>query len=281
MDYFLAALRGALWSEAAAQWAARIALAAAIVAAGLWAAARIARVVARAIDRRGDPTLARFLRRVVYVALSILVLVAALDALGLPTTTLLAALGAAGLAVGLALRDSLANLAAGVLLVLSRPFKVGDFVQANGREGTVERIDLMQTILVTPENFLLTVPNGQVMNNAIVNYSARPLRRLELAFQLPYDVDVAAALRVAQQAVAGDARVQREPEPQFLLRALGSSALDLVARVWVPTERHWVASSELLQALTVALDRAGLEIPGPRLEVRLVNPGDATPAAAG
>ena len=115
MDNFLAAMQSALWSEAAAQWAARIALAAAIVAAGLWAAARIARIVARAIDRRGDPTLARFLRRVVYVALSILVLVAALDALGLPTTTLLAALGAAGLAVGLALRDALASLAAGVL----------------------------------------------------------------------------------------------------------------------------------------------------------------------
>jgi|APFre7841882724_1041349.scaffolds.fasta_scaffold06811_3 small conductance mechanosensitive channel len=279
MDKLLAALRTALWSDAVAQWGARIAVAALIVAIGLWLSARIARVVGRAIDRRGDQTLARFLRRVVYVALSVLVMVVALDALGLPTTTLLAALGAAGLAVGLALRDSLANLASGVLLVLSRPFKVGDFVQADGREGTVERIDLVQTILISPENHVIVLPNGQVMNSAIVNYTARPLRRIELAFQLPYDVDIAAALATVQAAVAADVRVQREPAPQLLLRALGTSAMDLVARAWVPTEHNWVTSSELLQAVTVALDRAGLEFPAPKLDVRVVAGAGPAPMA--
>ena len=277
MENLLATLRTVLWSESVAQWGARIAAAALIVAVGLWAASRIARLVARALDRRGDATLARFLRRVVYVALAVLVIVVALDALGLPTTTLLAALGAAGLAVGLALRDSLANLAAGVLLVLSRPFKVGDFVQAGGREGTVERIDLVQTILVSPENHVLVLPNGQVMNSPIVNYTARPLRRIELGFQLPYEVDLRAALATVQAAVEADARVQRDPAPQLLLRSLGTSAMDLVARVWVPTERNWITSSELLQAVTVALDRAGLEFPAPKLDVRVVS--GAEPAA--
>lgn len=274
MENLLATLRTVLWSESVAQWGARIAAAALIVAVGLWAASRIARLVARALDRRGDATLARFLRRVVYVALAVLVIVVALDALGLPTTTLLAALGAAGLAVGLALRDSLANLAAGVLLVLSRPFKVGDFVQAGGREGTVERIDLVQTILVSPENHVLVLPNGQVMNSPIVNYTARPLRRIELGFQLPYEVDLRAALATVQAAVEADARVQREPAPQLLLRSLGTSAMDLVARVWVPTERNWITASELLQAVTAALDRAGLEFPAPKLDVRVVAGAD-------
>ena len=279
MDSLLSALGSAFSSEALAHWAGRIAIAALIVAVGLWAAARIARLVARAVDRNGDVTLARFLRRVVYVALSVLVAVVALDALGLPTSTLLAALGAAGIAVGLALRDSLANLASGVLLVLSRPFKVGDFVQANGREGTVERIDLMQTILVSPEDYVLVVPNGQVRNNPIVNYTARPLRRIELAYQLPYEVDLRAALATVQAAVVADARVQREPAPQLLLRALGTSAMDLVARVWVPTEHNWITASELLQAVTAALDRAGLEFPAPKLDVRVVAGPDpaATP----
>ena len=281
MENLLATLRTVLWSESVAQWGARIAAAALIVAVGLWAASRIARLVARALDRRGDATLARFLRRVVYVALAVLVIVVALDALGLPTTTLLAALGAAGLAVGLALRDSLANLAAGVLLVLSRPFKVGDFVQAGGREGTVERIDLVQTILVSPENYVLVLPNGQVMNSPIVNYTARPLRRIELGFQLPYEVDLRAALATVQAAVEADARVQREPAPQLLLRSLGTSAMDLVARVWVPTERNWITSSELLQAVTVALDRAGLEFPAPKLDVRVVGGAEAAAMPGG
>lgn len=281
MDRLLSALASAFRSDAVANWAGRIAIAALIVAVGLWLSARIARLVARAIDRRGDPTLARFLRRVVYVALAVLVFVVALDALGLPTTTLLAALGAAGLAVGLALRDSLANLASGVLLVLSRPFKVGDFVQAGGREGTVERIDLVQTILVSPENHVLVLPNGQVMNSPIVNYTARPLRRIELGFQLPYEVDLAAALATVQAAVVADARVQRDPAPQLLLRALGTSAMDLVARVWVPTERNWVTSSELLQAVTVALDRAGLEFPAPKLDVRVVAGADPATVPGG
>lgn len=281
MDKLLSALGSAFWSEAVAHWAGRIAIAALIVAIGLWLSARIARLVGRAIDRRGDATLARFLRRVVYVALAVLVIVVALDALGLPTTTLLAALGAAGLAVGLALRDSLANLAAGVLLVLSRPFKVGDFVQAGGREGTVERIDLVQTILVSPENHVLVLPNGQVMNSPIVNYTARPLRRIELGFQLPYEVDLRAALATVQAAVEADARVQREPAPQLLLRSLGTSAMDLVARVWVPTERNWITSSELLQAVTVALDRAGLEFPAPKLDVRVVGGTEAAAMPGG
>ena len=281
MDKLLSALGSAFWSEAVAHWAGRIAIAALIVAIGLWLSARIARLVGRAIDRRGDATLARFLRRVVYVAFAVLVFVVALDALGLPTTTLLAALGAAGLAVGLALRDSLANLAAGVLLVLSRPFKVGDFVQAGGREGTVERIDLMQTILVSPENHVLVLPNGQVMNSPIVNYTARPLRRIELGFQLPYEVDLRAALATVQAAVEADARVQREPAPQLLLRSLGTSAMDLVARVWVPTERNWITSSELLQAVTVALDRAGLEFPAPKLDVRVVGGTEAAAMPGG
>ena len=139
----------------------------------------------------------------------------------------------------------------------------------------------MQTILVSPENYVLVLPNGQVMNSPIVNYTARPLRRIELGFQLPYEVDLRAALATVQAAVEADARVQREPAPQLLLRSLGTSAMDLVARVWVPTERNWITSSELLQAVTVALDRAGLEFPAPKLDVRIVAGTDPVAAPGG
>jgi small-conductance mechanosensitive channel len=278
MDAFLELIRFDLWRTAVLDWGGRALTALLILFVGLWLARRIGKLVALGVTRRGgDAVLANFLKSTVRIGLTVLVVIGALDRAGVPTASLLAALGAAGLAIGLALRDSLSNIASGVLLVMTRPFRAGDFVDIAGQSGTVERIDLLRTLLVSVDNRVITLPNAQVMGHPIINFSARPERRLDLPVQIDYANDPAEALRVIREVLDSHPRVLREREPQLLVRSFGASGVDIVVRPWVRTADVLVAQSEVLAAIKQALDDAGIVIPYPQQVMRLVQDGPAAP----
>jgi len=274
----LEAIRYDLWGPLALDFSGRLLTALVILAVGWWLARRIARLVERAIAvRGGDLVLATFLRRVIAIALIVITVVGALDRLGVPIASLLAALGAAGLALALAMRDSLSNLASGVLLVITRPFRAGDFVDISGQQGRVERIDLLQTVLATVDNRLITLPNSLVMNQPIINFSARDERRLDLPVSIAYEDDPMRALEVIRQVLDAHPRVLKTREPQLLVLRFGASSVDLAIRPWVRTSEVLQAQSEILAAIKSALEAAAITIPYPQQVVRFA--ADTKPPA--
>lgn len=274
----LEAIRYDLWGPLALDFSGRLLTALVILAVGWWLARRIARLVERAIAvRGGDLVLATFLRRVIAIALIVITVVGALDRLGVPIASLLAALGAAGLALALAMRDSLSNLASGVLLVITRPFRAGDFVDISGQQGRVERIDLLQTVLATVDNRLITLPNSLVMNQPIINFSARDERRLDLPVSIAYEDDPMRALEVIRQVLDAHPRVLKTREPQLIVQRFGASSVDLAIRPWVRTSEVLQAQSEILAAIKSALEAAEITIPYPQQVVRFA--ADTKPPA--
>lgn len=276
MDAFLELIRFELWRDTAASVGARLSVALLGLVIGLWLARRLGKLVALAVERRGgDRVLASFLRSAVRIAITVLVLVGFLDLAGVPTASLLAALGAAGLAIGLALKDSLGNLASGVLLVLQRPFRAGDYVDVGGHAGTVERIDLLRTVLITVDNREITMPNAQVMNQPIINFSAREERRLDLPLSVDYGCDPVRALAVIRTVLDAHPRVLRDREPQLLVQRCAAGAVDLAVRPWVKTGEALVAQSEILAAIRDALQREGIGMPLPQQVLRIRHDGAA------
>jgi small conductance mechanosensitive channel len=247
---------------------------------GIWLARWLAGLVRKAVQRRaGDVALASFIGNTAFVLMCAIVVIGALDRAGVPTASLLAALGAAGLAVGLALKDSLGNLAAGVLLVVSRPFRAGDVVEVAGRQGAVERIDLMHTVLAMPDNSIVSVPNGAIMTAPIVNFTARPTRRLELLFQVGFDDDPQRAVALIDEIVRSHPRVLGEPAPVVLLQRLAEGGYEIVARPWVRSGEVPVATGELLAAVGHALTAQGFHVP--QRVIRLVpTPAEGSNVAA-
>lgn len=238
---------------------------------GIWLARWISNLVRKSVQKRaGDAALGSFIGNTVFVLLCAIVVIGALDRAGIPTASLLAALGAAGLAVGLALKDSLGNLAAGVLLVISRPFRAGDVVEVGGRQGAVERIDLMHTVLAMPDNSVVSVPNGAIMTAPIVNFTARPTRRIELVFQVGFEDDPQRAVQVIDGIVKSHARVLADPVPVVLLQRLAEGGYEIVARPWVKSAEVPVATGELLAAVGHALTSQGFHVP--QRVIRLVPP---------
>jgi small conductance mechanosensitive channel len=256
----------------------RVALALFLLSAGFWLAARIANVGRRALERaRVDVTLALFLRNVIYGVLLALLFVNVLGTIGVPTTSFIAALGAAGLAIGLALNSSLSNLAWGVLLILFRPFRVGDFVTVAGVDGTVESVNLMHTYLITPDNRQAVLPNAKVGGDAIINYNVRGTRRFELKVGIGYGDDIGKAMELVQELFMADPRVLKDPAPGVWTEALGDSSVNLVIRGWTATADLWEAQTMLLRRIKERFNEEGITIPYPQSEIRLVRPaaGDA------
>jgi small conductance mechanosensitive channel len=258
------------WIEAGMAFGLRLVAALAI----LWIGIRLSRFAARGIERLAtraglETMLASFFRRVVKVVLIVVVGIAVLDMVGIPVTSLLAVLAAAGLAVGLALRDSLSNIAGAVMLITLRPFHVGDFVDAGGISGTVERVDIFHTTLRTPDNRVISVPNRNVANANIINFTARDQRRIDLTVGISYDDDIPTAKRIIREVLEADARVLKEPEPVILVDALGDSSVNLVVRPWVATADFWPARSDLIEAIKTRLEAGGCSIPFPQRDVHL------------
>ncbi len=216
-----------------------------------------------------DATLTTFVCNLVYMALIALVGISALGQLGINTTSFAAVIAAAGLAVGFALQGSLGNFAAGVMLMLFRPFKTGDSVEAGGVAGTVEGVQVFATKLRSADNKEITVPNGQIIGGSIVNYSAKETRRVDLVFGIGYGDDLAQAKATLNEIVSSDERILQEPAPTIAVLELADSSVNLAVRPWVKTGDYWPVYFDLMERVKVEFDRQGISIPFPQTDVHL------------
>lgn len=272
MHDFLDKLLGVKLSETVLHVGLNLLLALLILLGGIWLAARLANFTQRAMQRaQVDVTLSGFLRRVIYGVLIAVLIVMALTTAGVSPAPLVAALGTAGLAIGLALQGSLSNLAWGVLLIIFRPFRVGDYVSAGGMEGTVESINLMHTLIVLPDNREAIVPNGKVGSDAILNFNRRGTRRFELEVGIGYKDDIGAAMAEIKRLFEADPRILQDPAPGVWTAGLGESSVDLVVRGWVRSPDFWSTKTDLLRAIKEHYDAAGISIPFPQRELTVVS----------
>ncbi len=216
-----------------------------------------------------DKTLETFVCNLVRIVLLVVVVIAAIGALGVQTTSLIAIFGAAGLAVGLALQGSLSNFAAGVLIVLFRPYRVGDYIEAAGIAGTVEQVQILTTVLATPDNKQIIVPNSQVMNSVITNYSAKDKRRVDMVVGVSYSDDLDKVRAILEELVAADDRILDDPPHKIAVQALADSSVNFVVRPWVRTSDYWGVWFDLTEAIKKRFDKEGVSIPFPQQDVHL------------
>ncbi len=253
-----------------------VAAAALIFVVGLLIAGRLANLAAKVMEKKKvDSTLVSFLRKICFYALLVVVIIIALNKLGLNTASLLAVVGAAGLAVGLALKDSLRNFASGVMLILFRPFRVNDYVQAGGTAGTVKEISIFSTELTTPDNQQVIVPNSIIMDNVITNVTAHDTRRLDLAVGIGYGDDIAKSKEVLAGILKNEPRILPEPAPVIAVAELGDSSVNLVIRPWVRTGEYWAIRFDLIERIKQELDRAEITIPFPQRDIHLYQEKEA------
>ena len=256
--------------ELAVQYGLRILAAVVVLIVGRWVARGVRRVVERLMERgRLDPTIIKFAGNLTYIALLAFTILAALNQLGIQTTSFIAVLGAAGLAIGLALQGSLSNFAAGFLMILFRPFRVGDYIEAAGTAGTVEEIQIFTTTLRTPDNKVVIVPNAKLTADNIVNWSAKGTRRVDMVFGIGYGDDIDRAREVIQSIIDADPRVLKDPAPVVAVYQLGQSSVDFVARPWVKSDDYWDFWFETTEKVKKAFDAAGISIPFPQQDVHL------------
>ncbi len=263
------------WTLVLTNWA----LAALILLAGLWLARSLSRMLERALARGGvESTLAKFLRNVSYAGMVIVVVIASLQKLGVPTTSVLAVLGAAGLAVGLALKDSLSNIASGVMLIMLRPFREGDAVQAAGLEGVVEEIRIFQTRLRTYDNRAIILPNSSITGAPIINFTAKPQRRIDILVGVGYDDDLKRAREILLKIAQDHPQVLAEPAPFVQVSKLGESSVDLTLYAWTQTRDYGDTRSQLLEAVRTDIIGNGLNIPYPQRDLHVYHHhADGTP----
>ncbi|MBC7006651.1 small-conductance mechanosensitive channel MscS [Photobacterium sp. BZF1] len=230
----------------------------------------IANGVAKMLRRKDmDEAVVEFLHSLVRYLLFVIVLIAALGRIGVQTASVVAVIGAAGLAVGLALQGSLSNFAAGVLIVAFRPFKSGDFVEIGGVSGSVESIQVFSTILNTPDNKMVVVPNASVIGGPITNYSRHKTRRIDLVIGVSYDADLKHTKAVLNRVIEADDRILKDPEPTVGVLALADSSVNFAVRPWVKTSDYWAVYFDLMQAIKEELDKENIGIPYPQMDVHL------------
>jgi len=242
---------------------------------GLWVAARARGAVKALIGRQPkiDQTLGAFFGSLAYYAIVAVVVITTLGVFGIPTTSFAALVGAAGLAVGLSLQGTLGNLAAGVLLLAFRPFRLGDYVEAGGHEGAVKAITLFTTELATVDNKKIIIPNGSVFDGSITNFSAYGERRLDLTFGIAYDADIDKAIDILKAEAAADERIRTEPAPVIEVDNLGDSSVDIICRVWCASADYFPLKWKLLKSVKQRFDRDGVGIPFPTRTLHVVNDG--------
>ena len=270
MDAIKEFITNANLMDLAIRWGINLVLAIVIFIIGKWIARWIQRTFQKLLKKRDvDPVLVDFLGTVVYALILIAAIIAAVDVMGIPATSFLAILGAAGLAIGLALKDSLSNFASGVMLVLFRPFGKGDLVDAGGIMGVVEEISLVSTLMVTPDNKQIIVPNSLMYSSAITNYSAKDTRRVDMVIGVGYDDDLKVAADVLKKVCSEHPKVLDTPETKIFINNLGDSAVDFVVRPWVKSEDYWGVLADVLETAKVELEAAGCNIPYPQTDVHL------------
>ncbi|WP_207063787.1 mechanosensitive ion channel family protein [Motiliproteus sp. SC1-56] len=237
---------------------------------GLW----LIRYLVRGLDRvlkaaKVEDTLASFLDKLASITLKVLLLVSVASMVGIKTTSFIAILGAAGLAVGLALQGSLANFAGGVLILLFKPFKVGDYIEAQGHSGTVKEIQIFNTVLHTVDRKTIIIPNGNLSNGSIINFSLSPIRRVDMVFGISYDDDLRKAKAILQRLVAEDDRILTDPASQVVLSALADSSVNFSVRAFVNAPDYWDVFFEMQEKVKLTFDEEGISIPYPQQDVHL------------
>ena len=237
---------------------------------GRWVAGICQRVVHKVMDKRGvDNTVTAFVGNFTFFTLLAFFILAALGQLGIQTTSFIAVVGAAGLAVGLALQGSLANFAAGFLLLIFRPFRVGDYIEGAGTAGTVEKIQLFTTQLQTPDNKTVIVPNAGMTSGNIVNYSTKGTRRVDMTFGISYSDDIDKAREIIQEIIASDERVLKEPASTVAVSELADSSVNFVVRPWVESADYFGLLWGVTEKVKKRFDEAGISIPFPQRDVHL------------
>jgi len=265
-------------------WARYIGAAALVFVIGMAIARWIVGFARRQMERRKtDILIINFVINILNWALLLLVITIALSQLGVDTTAMIALLGAAGIAIGLALQDSMKNFASGVLLILFRPFSTGHFVEAASTSGTVESITLFTSTLLTADNREVIIPNSAIYNGTITNYSARPTRRVDMVFGVSYTDDLRKARELLEEIVTGDPRVLAEPAPEIAVGELADSSVNFFVRPWVKNDDYWDVMFNIIEKVKLTFDDHGITIPYPQVDVHMQSAGallpDAPPAS--
>jgi len=248
----------------------KVATALAIFLIGKFLIGILVRGISRVMQKQGvDKTLETFVCNLVRVSLMVVVVIAAIGAIGIQTTSFIAIFGAAGLAVGLALQGSLSNFASGVLIVLFRPYRVGDFIEAAGIAGSVEQVQILTTILKTGDNKQIIVPNSQIMDSIITNYSANPTRRVDMVVGVSYDDDLDKVRKTIEDLIAAEDRILAEPAPTIAVSALADSSVNFVVRPWVNAADYWGVMFDMTEAIKKRFDKEGISFPFPQQDVHL------------
>lgn len=236
----------------------------------------ILKVFAKGVEKsRMDQTVRKFLESVIRIISTALILIIALTIVGIPMTSIITVLGTAGVAVGLALKDSLSNVAGGVILLINRTIKVGDYVEVGSQAGTVEEISILFTKLATPDNKGVFIPNGVVVTSAITNYSSEETRRVDAVFGISYDNDHRKAVSAIEEVIEAHPLILKDPEPFVRLAELNSNSLDIKVRVWVKNADYWTVYFDLIEQVKETFDREDIKIPYNQLDVHISNENGA------
>jgi small conductance mechanosensitive channel len=237
---------------------------------GLWIIGRISRFIKNSFEKREmDPSLRGFLSSMIAILLKVLLVISVMSMVGIAVTSFIAILGAAGLAVGLALSGTLQNFAGGVILLIFKPFKVGDFITAEGHSGTVEEIQIFVTYLKTPQNITIIIPNSGLATNSLTNFSAKPMRRADWSFGIAYGDDYDKAKKVLLKLIDEDERILKDPAPFVALGELGDSSVNITVRAWANSGDFWGVFFDMNEKVYKTFAKEGLNIPFPQMDVHL------------
>lgn len=237
---------------------------------GKWLSGHISRLVVKLLEKnKVELTLIHFLENLIYYTLLVLVLVAAASQLGINTASFLTIIGAAGLAVGLALKDSLSNIASGIMLIFLRPFKVGDLVTAAGVTGQIATLNIFYTTINTPDNQKIIVPNSSITANVITNVFANPTRRVDLVFGISYGDDIGKAKEILNRLIASDPRILKDPSPAIAVAELADNSVNLIVRPWVKSADYWPVFFDMTENVKTTFDKEDITIPFPQRDVHL------------
>lgn len=250
-------------------YAPKLLLALATLIVGLWLINKVVNMTLSKMESTVDPTLHKFIGSLVSVGLKGLLLISVASMVGIATTSFIAVLGAAGLAIGLALQGSLSNFAGGVLILIFKPFKVGDLIEGGGHLGVVKEIQIFNTILTTADNRRVIIPNGVLSNNSLINVNVEPTRRVDFVFGIGYGDDIKKTKEILQRIADNDSRVLKDPAPTIVLSELADSSVNFTVRLWVNTADYWGVYFDTHEAVKVTFDAEGISIPFPQQDVHM------------
>jgi len=251
-------------------WGIKIVGAIAIFIIGKWLSQIFIKFLRKTLEKsKVDATLAKFIGDLSYFVLLILIIIVALGTLGVNTTSFTAIIAAAGFAIGMALKDNISNFGAGVLILFLKPFKVGDLVNVAGANGTVEEIGIFNTIIKSGDNTITIVPNSNIIGKNIINYSSKPIRRIDLVIGVGYEDDLKLVKSTLVEIVNSDERILKDPAPAVALSELADSSVNFNVRPWVKSENYWAVRSDLLEKIKLTFDEKGINIPYPQMDIHL------------